>query len=1001
MELLATYMKLPFRYAIWTQRLSRSQVVPAALKELSSVPADANYDIEQAWTTEAKALFATRLLKTDHVVRIIGAFSRRQGEGRRYYIVLEWAQGGNLVDFWRNNTQNPTPQRIRQYLRQLTGLCKALKELHADDNIGVMSESRPGTLGVPNQSNQGGSHVRHGDLKPANILIFPTPTADWPGVLKIADLGLAKIHSQGTDVRPAAITKTTSATRQYLAPEMARDINRKRSRRFDIWSMGCIIFESVVWLLHGKKGLDTFWVNEKQPRCSEPHSLFFTLGESRDRVNEVVGSWISHILDEDERMKKMRKKKQPHTLVGDLLALVRDELLVVELDKSPGNPSAPVRSSAARLYSRMKEIMKQADKDEYLATFNSFWKLLDDKTFVCNLMQSHGQEFASLFGPVTSNLCNRCRHMDMSPNFFNLQDSLASLRRTSPACNLCGLILTSVERYGTCPSHADGVDNVDEVQVNIRRVASELEINDTVSGNSFPILSICKGPDQFTGPPDVRIGLHTLPSTESPAYFTLIRSWIRDCDENHDQCKPDSSLGPTRLPTRLIEISEGIVRVLEVDSCDRERPEIFQYTALSHRWGDDKHHHHFKTTSDNIADRRIGVPIKTLPSMFQDAIKVTRELGLRYIWIDSMCIIQEGHLCDFETEAKHMETVFRLAHCVIAASRSAGTSHGFLGPRPERARVILPSSSGDAQYVCEAIDDFQHQIVEGDLNKRGWVLQERVLARRTIYFGGVQTYWECGEGVRCETLTKMRNNKEEFLGDANFPNVAVNSTKGGRIQLIESLYKQYSTLQFTNDSDRPLAIAGLEQRLIRAFDTKGGYGVFQLYLGRTLLWKRGTDKPLRRIDFPPEQRFQVPSWSWMAYSGAIDFVDVPFKEVDWNRELESPWASAGEWASSTGDSTFSNVLHAVAYGIAQKDVNPGIVFDSEAPRAGTGAVKCVVVGTEKEKDSRDMTEQLHFVLIVAPRPAARKAHEYMRVGVGVLSADSILLHGSKMDVQVS
>jgi hypothetical protein len=58
-------------------------------------------------------------------------------------------------------------------------------------------------------------------------------------------------------------------------------------------------------------------------------------------------------------------------------------------------------------------------------------------------------------------------------------------------------------------------------------------------------------------------------------------------------------------------------------------------------------------------------------------------------------------------------------------------------------------------YVCDAIDDFNRDVENGQLNRRGWVLQERALARRTIYFADRQTYWECGQGVRCETLTKM------------------------------------------------------------------------------------------------------------------------------------------------------------------------------------------------------------------------------------------------------
>lgn len=111
---------------------------------------------------------------------------------------------------------------------------------------------------------------------------------------------------------------------------------------------------------------------------------------------------------------------------------------------------------------------------------------------------------------------------------------------------------------------------------------------------------------------------------------------------------------------------------------------------------------------------------------------------------------------DFDTEAKRMEAVFSSAYCVIAASSDNGTSRGFLWERPERevARLdrYLPD---DSVYVCEAIDDFQHDVIEGALNKRGWVLQGRVLAPRTIYFTENQTYWECGQGVRCETLTKL------------------------------------------------------------------------------------------------------------------------------------------------------------------------------------------------------------------------------------------------------
>lgn len=81
----------------------------------------------------------------------------------------------------------------------------------------------------------------------------------------------------------------------------------------------------------------------------------------------------------------------------------------------------------------------------------------------------------------------------------------------------------------------------------------------------------------------------------------------------------------------------------------------------------------------------------------------------------------------------------------------------------------------------------------------------------------------------------LDSNKAAFLSDPVSPKVATNSTKGSQIRLYESLYRQYSTLQFTKAYDRPIAIAGLEQRLIRAFGKPGGFGVFNRYFRRSLL----------------------------------------------------------------------------------------------------------------------------------------------------------------------
>lgn len=218
------------------------------------------------------------------------------------------------------------------------------------------------------------------------------------------------------------------------------------------------------------------------------------------------------------------------------------------------------------------------------------------------------------------------------------------------------------------------------------------------------------------------------------------------------------------LPTRLVDVGQdngdSSKVYLRVSKLLRESAQghDLRYIALSHPWGDGALHNHFCTTRSNFVSRlHDGMLVSDMPKTFRDAVLVSRALGIRYIWIDSLCIIQ-GLDGDFHREAEFMETVFSTAYCVIAASRARGTSSGFLSDAPRKRDFIrldqqLPSR--DSFYICEEIDDFQSHIIDGHLNKRGWVLQERALARRTIYFAEAQTYFECGTGVRCETLTKM------------------------------------------------------------------------------------------------------------------------------------------------------------------------------------------------------------------------------------------------------
>lgn len=253
-----------------------------------------------------------------------------------------------------------------------------------------------------------------------------------------------------------------------------------------------------------------------------------------------------------------------------------------------------------------------------------------------------------------------------------------------------------------------------------------------------------EGPDAT---PHLQMGFAALPEAGSDAHVEILRRWLSDCDENHPSC---SSARRFSLPTRVIDVGTGHSPAMKL--YETQPDDNLRYIALSHPWGPSPH---FCTFTHNLEEHKRRLELETLPATFKDAVKITRDLGIRYLWIDSICIIQ-GPDGDFSEQAKRMEDVFSQAYCVLAASSARGQGDGFLHAR-RKTYPIRYDGFGDKPtvYVSEFVDDFDRYVLQAPLNRRGWVLQERALAKRTIYFASEQTFWECGSGVQCETMTKM------------------------------------------------------------------------------------------------------------------------------------------------------------------------------------------------------------------------------------------------------
>jgi hypothetical protein len=270
------------------------------------------------------------------------------------------------------------------------------------------------------------------------------------------------------------------------------------------------------------------------------------------------------------------------------------------------------------------------------------------------------------------------------------------------------------------------------------------------------LTAIVLTPKSYAAEKNTQVSDSALP-TIPPARFILLRKWLRRCDESHS-CNWDSVETKTSLPTRLLYVGN-------TDNPDSLRLDLAtgidgaKYIALSHRWGtiSDDEKKEFCTTKDNIDQRLSDFDISDLPKTFQDAIKVARELHVSYLWIDSICIIQAGDdAMDWESESKHMESVYSSAYCTIAATSARDMKHGFLDQKARTEYLYVRDTSGQRFYICAGTDDFEVDVDKAELNTRAWVMQERVLSRRTIHFSANQMYWECGNGVHCENLTWMK-----------------------------------------------------------------------------------------------------------------------------------------------------------------------------------------------------------------------------------------------------
>ncbi|KIW33326.1 uncharacterized protein PV07_00183 [Cladophialophora immunda] len=376
--------------------------------------------------------------------------------------------------------------------------------------------------------------------------------------------------------------------------------------------------------------------------------------------------------------------------------------------------------------------------------------------------------------------------------------------------------------------------------------------------------------------------------------LSLAAKWLQNCLIYHGVCNKNRVLA--FRPSRLLRLGDDKISIHLAE----DMPKRVSYLTLSHCWGKSDT---IKLLCCNQAAFRTNIAWDDLPRTFQDAVSLTKRLGFLYLWIDSLCIIQDSPE-DWDREAKLMGNIYKNAVCNIAASGASDNSQGcFFSRNPNTLQpAILPSKSQEEEYLINETDIFDDHI----LYTRAWVLQEALLARRTLDCGRGQLFWRCGEmrasevfpsGVSRYILHERHpasnfgfrtSDGEALILDVNILEGRLRDksqifqlpTAPGKASITTSpndstfglwavIVGYYTEMKLTKDADRTVALSGIID-IFRPFFGAHSHGLWHIFMPVELLWtaKGATARPSIQ---------RAPTWSWMSLEGPMTYADCKFK----------------------------------------------------------------------------------------------------------------------------